>query len=467
MDNYSYSSYADSRDSSPRSCENPSWDDPSSNLNPTNNYKVKFMCSYGGKIQPRAHDNQLTYTGGDTKILAVDRTITFSALSSRLSSLCDITICFKYQLPGEDLDALISVTNDEDLEHMMLEYDRLFRISKPARLRLFLFPLNPPVPTILASRDPKSDRQWFVDALNSVRIQPLEDSSPPVDAPGSASNPDFLFGFDKGYHPPPVPGSNLTDLPAVHTVSNTPVKDVSAGSDCGSEDRHLVGEPVVSPSEFQRQLQDLQRLQVMTERSSDEANPKTPATDSHPPKVAENIVPAPPPAAVPLPVPLAVPTAYFPERQMISSGYTVAASANAPATDQSIYLIPTAGGLFQAQTLRPMNGPVGHQPYYGMHAYREAQVHSSVAPQASLQQPNVGVYTTEGIQMMQPKVTVNEAGYTQVAYDNTGRQVYFTTAPPYQTMAPVTVDHGRTSGGGVSSYNPEGNVINTAKASGL
>lgn len=463
MDNYSYSSYPDSRDSSPRSCENPSWDDPSTNLNATHhNYKVKFMCSYGGKIQPRAHDNQLTYTGGDTKILAVDRTITFSALSSRLSSLCDVTVCFKYQLPGEDLDALISVTNDEDLEHMMLEYDRLYRVSKPARLRLFLFPLNSPVvPKILASQDPKSDRQWFVDALNSVRIQPLEDSSsPPVDPPGSASNPDFLFGFDKGYHPTPVSGSNLTDLPA----SNTVVKDVSAGSDCGSEDRHLVGEPVVSPSEFQKQILDLQRLQVTNERSSDETNSKTSASDSHPPKIAEKI--APPPAAVPLPVPLAVPTAYFPDRQMISSGYTVAASANAPATDQSIYLIPTAGGLFQAQTLRPINGPVGHQPYYGMPTYREAQVHSSVA------QPNVGVYTSEGIQMMQPKITVNEAGYTQVAYDhNTGRQVYFTTAPPYQTMAPVAVDHGRPSvggvGGGVSSYNPDGNVMNTSKASGL
>lgn len=37
---------------------------------------------------------------------------------------------------------MISVTNDEDLEHMMHEYDRLFKASaKPARLRLFLFPV--------------------------------------------------------------------------------------------------------------------------------------------------------------------------------------------------------------------------------------------------------------------------------------------------------------------------------------
>lgn len=394
------------------------------------------MCSYGGKIQPRSHDNQLTYTSGDTKILAVDRTITFSALSSRLSSLCDLTVCFKYQLPGEDLDALISVTNDEDLEHMMLEYDRLSRVSKPARLRLFLFPLNLPPSTNLSS---KTDRQWFVDALNSVRIQPLEDSSPPAtNTPGSACNPDFLFGFDKVY--PPVPGST-----AVH--SYTAVKDLSTGSDCGSEDRHVIGEPVVSPSEFQRQIQDVQKLQLMTEKNNDETNSKSSAGDSQPPKVTEKI-PPPPAAAAPLPPPSSVSPSYF------SGGFPV---ANAPANDPSIYIFPTGGGLFQAQTLRPINAPMGHHPYYGMQAYHEAQVHNS------FQQQNVGVYTTEGIQMMQPKVA-------QIAYDhNTGRQVFFTTSQPYQTMAPAAMD-GKPGGGGggAASYNPDGNVINPSnKTSGL
>nr|GMD89218.1 PB1 domain-containing protein [Ipomoea batatas] len=144
MENYSYSSYPDSVNSSPRSrevdCENASWDEP-----PSSNYKVKFMCSYGGKIHPRPHDNQLSYVGGDTKILSVDRNIRFSSFMSKLSTLYEADVCFKYQLPGEDLDALISVTNDEDLELMMLEYDRLQRASnKPARLRLFLFPFSSP-----------------------------------------------------------------------------------------------------------------------------------------------------------------------------------------------------------------------------------------------------------------------------------------------------------------------------------
>nr|POF08227.1 hypothetical protein CFP56_63668 [Quercus suber] len=77
------------------------------------------MSSYNGKIQPRPHDNQLTYVGGETKILAVDRSIKFNAIKSKLSLICnDADLCFKYQLVGEDLDALTFVTNDEDLEHI-------------------------------------------------------------------------------------------------------------------------------------------------------------------------------------------------------------------------------------------------------------------------------------------------------------------------------------------------------------
>ncbi|GFP86842.1 hypothetical protein PHJA_000828000 [Phtheirospermum japonicum] len=106
------------------------------------------MCSYGGKIHPRPNDNQLSYMGGETKILAVDRTIRFTSLFSKLIAVCDNeNISFKYQLPdqlpGEDLDALISVTNDDDVEHMMHEYERLYRASpspKPAEAEDFHFP---------------------------------------------------------------------------------------------------------------------------------------------------------------------------------------------------------------------------------------------------------------------------------------------------------------------------------------
>lgn len=39
--------------------------------------KVKFLCSHGGKILPRPSDGQLKYVGGETRVVAVPRNITF------------------------------------------------------------------------------------------------------------------------------------------------------------------------------------------------------------------------------------------------------------------------------------------------------------------------------------------------------------------------------------------------------
>ncbi|KAM1696180.1 hypothetical protein ACFXTN_027736 [Malus domestica] len=47
------------------------------------------MCNYGGKIEPRPHNHQLAYVGGDTKILTVDRNIKLSVIIFKLSSICD------------------------------------------------------------------------------------------------------------------------------------------------------------------------------------------------------------------------------------------------------------------------------------------------------------------------------------------------------------------------------------------
>ncbi|KAF5759102.1 putative PB1 domain-containing protein [Helianthus annuus] len=156
MDNYSY---ADSGDSSPHSRTDADFD---------NVCKVKFMCSYGGKIKPRPHDNQLSYVGGETKILAVHRSVTFATLIAKLKALCHTDVSFKYQLPGEDLDALISVTNDDDLAHMMHEHDRL---PSPAKLRLFLLPANGQSPALTPVN---SFGSTTMDALNSGHLQSKE-----------------------------------------------------------------------------------------------------------------------------------------------------------------------------------------------------------------------------------------------------------------------------------------------------
>ena len=40
--------------------------------------KVKFLCSHGGKVLPRPSDGLLKYVGGETRVISVPRTLTFS-----------------------------------------------------------------------------------------------------------------------------------------------------------------------------------------------------------------------------------------------------------------------------------------------------------------------------------------------------------------------------------------------------
>ncbi|KAL7149157.1 hypothetical protein ABFS83_05G021100 [Erythranthe nasuta] len=85
---------------------------------------IKFLCSYGGRILPRYPDAKLRYHGGDTRVLSVDRSISFTELMAKLVEMCGTTVSLRCQLPMEDLDALISITSDEDLANLVEEYDR-------------------------------------------------------------------------------------------------------------------------------------------------------------------------------------------------------------------------------------------------------------------------------------------------------------------------------------------------------
>lgn len=101
---------------------------------------IKFLCSYGGKILPRYPDGKLRYHGGQTRVLAVDRSISFSELLAKLGGLCGSSVSLKCQLPTEDLDALVSITSDEDLINLIEEYDRqATQQSKSLKIRAFLW----------------------------------------------------------------------------------------------------------------------------------------------------------------------------------------------------------------------------------------------------------------------------------------------------------------------------------------
>ena len=98
---------------------------------------IKFLCSYGGKILPRSSDGKLRYVGGLTRVLSVDRSISFTGsfcaqeyvlfllfvwkrmlifffsffteLMVKLVEFCGYSVTLRCQLPNGDLDTLISI----------------------------------------------------------------------------------------------------------------------------------------------------------------------------------------------------------------------------------------------------------------------------------------------------------------------------------------------------------------------
>ncbi|RZC87175.1 hypothetical protein C5167_042107 [Papaver somniferum] len=490
---------SDSRDSSPRSstreidCEN-SWPDQEQS-----NYKVKFMCSYGGKILPRPHDNQLTYIGGETKILSVDRNIKFSGIISKLNSLSDYNdVYFKYQLPGEDLDALISVTNDEDLEHMMVEFDRLIinhrsnsgsngGSNKPARLRLFLFSLNnnnnnPSSPTssnVSTDNQKTTNQQWFVDALNSVNnplINQSLDSS--VSSPPAAVKvpSDFLFGFEKAQL------QNNSNIPA-KLQQQTQQQEIRQELHRDVSDQSLKKSSAGSDSSAKEEIRQMRQTDEMLARAFHGEHYIQKIPDQQP-KLVPVMAPAAatattvtPMASSQLPtLPTNVPTGYWQqqERQVpVSGGYHVGPSGivdQPPPLQQQqhqAYLLHAPGGYApnnMYQQTRPVSGQVNQGPQHGYYGtpqqrvmqdvYREPVYGMGPPPPQPTRMTGGGGYG-DGVSMVRtPALPVSrvpvgtESGYTtQMGYDNTGRQVYYTTATggggvvvptPFQTDARQT-----------------------------
>lgn len=127
---------------------------------------IKFLCRYGGKILPRYTDGKLRYVGGFNRVLAVDRSISFTELLVKLGEFCGSSVTLRCELPTGDLETLISITSDEDLAYLVEEYDRASSsLSRPLKIRSVLSPpkslkqISPPPstsPSVSFSALPKS-----------------------------------------------------------------------------------------------------------------------------------------------------------------------------------------------------------------------------------------------------------------------------------------------------------------------
>ncbi|KAL5212288.1 hypothetical protein ABZP36_023135 [Zizania latifolia] len=430
--------------------------------------KVRLMVSYGGRIQPRPHDHQLSYVNGETKILSIERPLRFADFFARLAGLAASPgdFCVKYQLPGEDLDALVSVTNDEDLEHLVLEYDRL-HLLRPApgsgggssrggstpRLRVFLFPVQspqpPPPPQPAGLLEPKHEqRHWFVDALNSVQPPPPPPSPPqpkqetvsvqspppavvpvPMTQPAvlpSPTGPDYLFGLDNGFVPPPAVKVKdpAGDPPTVR--ENVPV-EISAKNDdrhTNPTGDHVVVSPVVSPGEFQRQIQGLDKLQV----ADTAAHQLPPAPATAPPPAAvlprngseDSLTRAYPPATA-----TATPTPEyylpkFPEKPPVPPP-----SSAPPATA----FLPVPG---RYTSVAPGSG-ADHAPVFFIPAPPHGYFTTAAGPGATSFPTVYAVAAHNGNANgngPSPAASNAQAYAPQVAYDSNGRAIYYTSVLP-------------------------------------
>ncbi|GAB2220030.1 hypothetical protein Droror1_Dr00007672 [Drosera rotundifolia] len=102
--------------------------------------KIRILCSFGGNILPRPNDGKLRYVGGETRIISIRKHVTWEELLRKTTGICNQAHSIKYQLPGEDLDVLISVSSDEDILNMMEEYNGTENQEGSQRLRIFLIP---------------------------------------------------------------------------------------------------------------------------------------------------------------------------------------------------------------------------------------------------------------------------------------------------------------------------------------
>ncbi|XP_068665988.1 uncharacterized protein [Aristolochia californica] len=137
--------------------------------------KLKLLCSFGGKILPRPSDGKLRYVGGQTRIISIRENLLLKELMKKTLAICCQPHMIKYQLPGEDLDALISISSDEDLLNMMEEYQGLLEVDGSHRLRIFLISENEP--EAFDSRESQNNSEYnYVVAVNGI-LSPRKSSS--------------------------------------------------------------------------------------------------------------------------------------------------------------------------------------------------------------------------------------------------------------------------------------------------
>ncbi|KAG2321615.1 hypothetical protein Bca52824_014828 [Brassica carinata] len=109
--------------------------------------KFRLQLELRRENHPRYPDNKLRYHGGHTRVLSVQRSISFAELAVKLGEVCGMKVSsLRCQLPADDLDALVTVSSDEDLANLMEEYDLA---ATALKIHVFLSPRFQPCRLLL------------------------------------------------------------------------------------------------------------------------------------------------------------------------------------------------------------------------------------------------------------------------------------------------------------------------------
>ncbi|KAF7023609.1 hypothetical protein CFC21_036091 [Triticum aestivum] len=183
--------------------------------------KVKLLCSYGGRIAPRSGDGALRYVGGQMRLISVPRAASFGDLVRKVEAVDESAaagpaggggMLVKYQLPGEDLDSLVSVSCAEDYDNMLEEYEKLAAAAPDgsAKLRVFLFPASGAEPSasgsgshLPAAAAVDEAGQRYIDAINCVSADAVRRRESV--ASGGSSEASEPAGLAEGMSPRAVP----------------------------------------------------------------------------------------------------------------------------------------------------------------------------------------------------------------------------------------------------------------------
>lgn len=121
---------------------------------------------------------------------------------AKLEKLSGFSVTLRCPLPDGDLETLISITNDEDLAHIIDEYDRASSLlAHPLKIRAILSPPNSlkkiSPPSSSASSANQSPSRSPHTSIETVPYSvACHNCSPPVGYPIGFHNgsPKFLYG---------------------------------------------------------------------------------------------------------------------------------------------------------------------------------------------------------------------------------------------------------------------------------